>query len=137
MLCRRRLLSRSTCKAVSLSTTTSPLTDATSSPTTFCRRTRSLKTLLETLRWLRFRFSCTASLPLECRSPAQWDFDRTRPSFTSRCVSASPRFSLNHCPCLLELSATSDTVNHSILFIRLSSWFGIRGSVLNWFKLYL
>ena len=98
-MCRQRQLSRSTCKAVSLSTTTSPLTDVTSSPITFCRRTRSPQTVqLRLPAWLqlRFRFSCTASLPPECRSPAQWDFDRTQPSFTSRCVSASPLVSLNH-----------------------------------------
>ena len=33
--------------------------------------------------------------------------------------------------------ATFDTIDHDILIIRLSSWFGIHGSVLNWFKSYL
>ena len=30
-----------------------------------------------------------------------------------------------------------DTIDHNILLSRLSSWFGIHGTVLNWFKSYL
>ena len=38
--------------------------------------------------------------------------------------------------CLLDLSAAFDHIDHNILITRLSSWFGIHGSVLNWFKSY-
>ena len=40
------------------------------------------------------------------------------------------------CLCLLDLSAAFDTVVQNVLITRLSSWFGIHSSVLNWFKAY-
>ena len=41
------------------------------------------------------------------------------------------------CLCLLDLSSAFDTIDHDILITHLSSWFGIRGSILSWFKSYL
>ena len=40
------------------------------------------------------------------------------------------------CLCLLDLVATFDTIDHNILITRLSSSFGINGSVLSWYKSY-
>ena len=41
------------------------------------------------------------------------------------------------CLCLLNLSAVFHNTDHNMLTTRLWSWFGIHGSVLNWFKFYL
>jgi len=40
------------------------------------------------------------------------------------------------CLCLLDLSAAFDTIDHNIFITRLTSRFGIHGSVLCWFKSY-
>ena len=41
------------------------------------------------------------------------------------------------CLCLLDLSAAFDTIDHNILLARLSSWFGIHGVAVKWFKSFL
>ena len=41
------------------------------------------------------------------------------------------------CLCLLDISAAFDTIDHSILLHRISSWFGIADSALTWFETYL
>jgi len=41
------------------------------------------------------------------------------------------------CLCCLDLSVAFDTIDHNILITRPSSWFGIHGSVLCWFKSFL
>ena len=44
---------------------------------------------------------------------------------------------LLNCPNKQHLSAAFDAIDRDILITRLSSWFGIHGSVFSWFKSYL
>ena len=76
-----------------------------------------------------------------CRILASLPTDGTIPpkhlSYTSTTISSLLLVHKNFLVSVLDLSAAFDTIDHDILLTRLSSWFGIHGSVLNGFKSYL
>ena len=118
--CRRRHRSRSTRRAVSPSTTTSPLTAVISSSSTFYWRSLSSVATM-----CLFRSMCTASSTPECRSQARRDFDHTRASCTSHCVS---------CPDVIYTSPRIQGLITRTVFQNNNN--NVRCTALNNFKLY-
>jgi hypothetical protein len=57
-------------------------------------------------------------------------------SLYSKLVSAIGRQQVS-CLCLLDISAAFDTLDHEILLKRLSTWFGISDTALQWLTSYL
>jgi len=65
-----------------------------------------------------------------CPFNSTYNYSSLRPAFESEISKI-----LSSCLCLHDLSAVFNTIDHNILITHLSSWFGIHGSVLNWFIL--
>ena len=87
--------------------------------------------------------SVQASKPNGASVQREWYVESTLPkshfthcmtNWPSQIISYQQVFCLN---CLLDLSIGFDTLDHSILLHRLSSWFGISARSLQWFTSYL
>ena len=59
------------------------------------------------------------------------------PVTCTACLSSFSQVDCSVMPVLLDLSAAFDTVNHELLLSRLSTRYGLCGSVLKWFTSYL